>query len=78
MLLMLSSLTDSKESRKNWSVLKNRLKKEGIEVITKCSQLSEKIGQLKMLLLLEFLMKQLLKTNLFLVIMYLAINILYR
>ncbi len=32
-------LTDSPEPRKYWSVLKNRLKKEGSEVTTKCSQL---------------------------------------
>lgn len=35
-------LTDSKEPRKYWSVLKNRLKKEGSEVTTKCSQLKMK------------------------------------
>ena len=33
------ALTDSKEPRKYWSVLKNRLKKEGSELTTKCSQL---------------------------------------
>lgn len=32
-------LTDSSEPRKYWSVLKTRLKKEGSEVTTKCSQL---------------------------------------
>ena len=32
-------MTDSKEPRKYWSVLKNRLKKEGSELTTKCSQL---------------------------------------
>lgn len=32
-------LTDSSEPRKYWSVLKNRLKKEGSEVTTKCCQL---------------------------------------
>lgn len=39
---VVSALTDSKEPRKYWSVLKNRLKKEGSELTTKC-------GQLKML-----------------------------
>ena len=32
-------LTESKEPRKYWSVLKTRLKKEGSELTTKCSQL---------------------------------------
>ena len=32
-------LSGSSEPRKYWSVLKNRLKKEGSEVTTKCSQL---------------------------------------
>ena len=36
---VISALTDSNEPRKYWSVLKNRLKKEGSEVTTKCSQL---------------------------------------
>ncbi len=35
-------LTDSVEPRKYWSVLKNRLKKEGSELTTKCSQLKMK------------------------------------
>ena len=35
-------LTDSDEPRKYWSVLKNRLKKEGSELTTKCSQLKLK------------------------------------
>ena len=36
------ALTDSVEPRKYWSVLKNRLKKEGSELTTKCSQLKMK------------------------------------
>lgn len=32
-------MTESKEPRKYWSVLKNRLKKEGSELTTRCSQL---------------------------------------
>lgn len=36
---VISALTDSKEPRKYWSVLKNRLKREGSEVTTNCSQL---------------------------------------
>ena len=36
---VISALTDSLEPRKYWSVLKNRLKKEGSEVTTNCSQL---------------------------------------
>ena len=36
---VISVLTDSKEPRKYWSVLKTRLKKEGSELTTKCSQL---------------------------------------
>ncbi len=36
---VISVLTDSVEPRKYWSVLKNRLKKEGSELTTKCSQL---------------------------------------
>ncbi len=36
---VISALTDSKEPRKYWSVLKNRLRKEGSELTTKCSQL---------------------------------------
>lgn len=35
-------LTDSNDSRKYWSVLKLRLKKEGSELTTKCSQLKMK------------------------------------
>src|SRR5574344_268088 len=36
---VIGALTDSKEPRKYLSVLKNRLKKEGSEVTTNCSQL---------------------------------------
>ena len=36
---VISALTDSAEPRKYWSVLKSRLKKEGSEVTTNCSQL---------------------------------------
>lgn len=36
---VVAALTNSQEPRKYWSVLKNRLKKEGSEVTTKCSQL---------------------------------------
>jgi len=36
---VIRALTDSKESRKYWSVLKIRLKKEGSELTTNCSQL---------------------------------------
>ena len=39
---VISALTDSKEPRKYWSVLKNRLKKEGSQLTTKCSQLKMK------------------------------------
>ena len=36
---VIGALTDSKEPRKYWSVLKTRLKKEGSELTTNCSQL---------------------------------------
>ena len=36
---VIAALTESKEPRKYWSVLKIRLKKEGSEVTTNCSQL---------------------------------------
>ena len=36
---VISAVTESKEPRKYWSVLKNRLKKEGSEVTTFCSHL---------------------------------------
>lgn len=41
---VISALTDSKEPRKYWSVLKLRLKKEGSELTTICSQLKLKSG----------------------------------
>ena len=36
---VVNALTESKDPRKYWSVLKNRLKKDGSELTTKCSQL---------------------------------------
>jgi len=36
---VISVLTESENPRKYWSVLKNRLKQEGSEVTTNCSQL---------------------------------------
>jgi hypothetical protein len=39
---VIEALTSSKEPRKYWSVLKTRLKKEGSELTTKCSQLKMK------------------------------------
>ena len=36
---VIAALTESKEPRKYWSVLKNRLKKEESQVTTNCSQL---------------------------------------
>lgn len=36
---VIGALTDSSNPRKYWSVLKTRLKKEGSEVTTNCSQL---------------------------------------
>lgn len=36
---VVAALTNSPEPRKYWSVLKSRLKKEGSELTTKCSQL---------------------------------------
>jgi hypothetical protein len=36
---VIAVLTDSPEPRKYWSVLKTRLKKEGVELTTICSQL---------------------------------------
>ncbi len=39
---VISALTDSNEPRKYWSVLKNRLKKEGSQLTTICSQLKLK------------------------------------
>ena len=39
---VVGALTSSKEPRKYWSVLKTRLKKEGSELTTNCSQLKLK------------------------------------
>ena len=39
---VISALTDSNEPRKYWSVLKTRLKKEGSQLTTNCSQLKLK------------------------------------
>jgi len=39
---VISVLTESNDARKYWSVLKTRLKKEGSELTTKCSQLKLK------------------------------------
>lgn len=39
---VVNALTESKEPRKYWSVLKTRLKKEGSELTTNCSQLKLK------------------------------------
>lgn len=39
---VISALTDSEEPRKYWSVLKTRLKKEGSQLTTNCSQLKLK------------------------------------
>ena len=36
---VIEALTDSQNPRKYWSVLKTRLKKEGSELATNCSQL---------------------------------------
>ena len=43
-------LTDSPNPRKYWSVLKTRLKKEGSELTTNCSQLKMKSADGKMYL----------------------------
>ena len=39
---VIAALTGSNEPRKYWSVLKTRLKKEGSDLTTKCSQLKLK------------------------------------
>jgi len=46
---IISALTESSDSRKYWSVLKTRLKKEGSELTTKCSQLKMKSSQIVIL-----------------------------
>ena len=43
---VISALTDSANSRKYWSVLKMRLKNEGSELTTKCSQLKVKATEI--------------------------------
>ena len=45
---VISALTNSPEPRKYWSVLKTRLKKEGSQVTTNCSQLKMKAPDGKM------------------------------
>ena len=45
---LIAILTESKEPRKYWSVLKTRLKKEGSELTTKCSQLKMKAADGKL------------------------------
>ena len=44
---VITALTESKNPRKYWSVLKTRLKKEGSEVATNCSQLKLKSSDCK-------------------------------
>ena len=44
---VISVLTDSNEPRKYWSVLKTRLKKEGSQLTTNCSQLKLKSNDCK-------------------------------
>ena len=47
---VVGALTDSPNPRKYWSVLKSRLKKEGSELTTNCSQLKMKLADGKMYL----------------------------
>ena len=44
---VISALTDSKEPRKYWSVLKNRLKKEGSEVLVICAKTEEELSKME-------------------------------
>ncbi|MDR0976474.1 MAG: hypothetical protein LBL78_01775, partial [Prevotellaceae bacterium] len=45
---VIAVLTDSAEPRKYWSVLKTRLKKEGSQLTTNCSQLKMRAADGKM------------------------------
>lgn len=47
---VISILTDSPNPRKYWSVLKTRMKREGSELTTNCSQLKMKLADGKMYL----------------------------
>jgi len=56
-------LTDSPNPRKYWSVLKNRLKKEGSELTTICSQLKMQASSSEILSQRVTHRKNLLKTD---------------
>ena len=58
---VVGALTDSNEPRKYWSVLKNRLKKEGSELTTNCSQLKMLAPEGKMRLRDAMLTKDILR-----------------
>ena len=55
---VVGALTDSKEPRKYWSVLKTRLKKEGSELTTKCSQLKMLASDGKIRLRMHLILKE--------------------